>query len=550
MDHMSTIEGLGAVQKALLSALDQMGAAISSSLEANKDMVFLHQSPGLPVDPKRYENPWTPEGGDVYSLMASGGEIKVPEVTKPPEPAAAAPDAKPSSKPQPLPPPDPHAAQAVNSAVNTAHLANQNLLLGTPIASYGLGTIADAWSLIAPATFADPPPPLPQSQLDAIKKAMGILYVRPGVPTQGFRDYRQARGNVINLIGAKAAAFVTAMGDPAAAAAWPLSQGKVFDQQIQDAETDRNAVDLSAGDMSYADAEAFLDAQGRDIVTSAVEAVHKRWELFGETSAQVGQFAYTSIDPPSWCLSNDEDFGVMQISVSDSTYDSGSSSQFNDFSSSYYHSSSQSDTGGVGIVYGPFSGTADFGYSSENSAQGFSTGSSGGSTDWDRSSSASISGEFFLASIDRPWLYDEIFRIASGWHIKDRPTNFLSDGTNTTDNNKNWMPGLPVQMLVARNISITCDDWGHFSSFATNFAASASSHAESSGTHFGGSAGAFGLGVTYNHQDSSTDGSQFSNDDGSSSWSFQSSASGGTLSIHGTQILGWIARIIPASPPA
>jgi len=75
---MSAIEGLGALQKALLAALDQMGAAVSAVLEANKDMVFLHQSPGISIDPKEYANPWTPEGGDVYALMASGGEIKIP----------------------------------------------------------------------------------------------------------------------------------------------------------------------------------------------------------------------------------------------------------------------------------------------------------------------------------------------------------------------------------------------------------------------------------------------------------------------------------------
>lgn len=547
---MSAIEGLGSLQKALLSALDQMGAAISAVLQANKDMVFLHQSPGIPIDPKEFEDPWTPEGGDVYALMASGGQIKIPEVTQPPAPGPGAGGAKPSSKPQPLPPPDPNAEAAINSAVNTAHLANQSLQIGTTIASYGLGTVADAWGLIAPATFADPPPPLPQSQIDAIKQATGILYMRPGVPTQGYRDYRKARDTVTGLIGAKAAAFVSAMGDPVAAAAWPLGQGKVFDQQIHDAETDRNAVDLSAGAMSYSDAEAFINAQGADIVTAAVEAVHERWELFGQSSAAVGQFAYTSIDPPSWCLSNDDSFGVMEISVSDSTYDSASSSAFNNFSSSYYNSSSQSDSGGVGIVYGPFSATADVGYSTASANGGFSTGSNGGATDWDRSSSATISGEFFLASIDRPWLYDEIFRISSGWHIKDRPTNFLSDGTNTAENNKNWMPALPVQMLIARNISITCDDWGSFSSFATSFAASAASQSESSATSFGGSVGAFGLGGTYNHQDSSADGSQFSNDDGSSSWSFQTSDSGGTLSIHGTQALGWIVRVVTASPPA
>ena len=545
---MSAIEGLGALQKALLSALDQMGAAVGSVLQASKDMVFLHQSPGIPVDPKEFENPWTPEGGDVYALMASGGEIKIPPVTRQPAPTEPS-SAEPSKKPQPLPPPDPNAEAAVNSAVNTAHLANQSLQIGTDIASYGLGTVADAWGAIQVGVTAKPAPPLPASQVDAIKKANDILYVRPGVPTQGFRDFRKARETVTGLIGAKAVAFVAAMGDPVTAAAWPLGQGKVFDQQIQDAETDRDAIDLSAGPMPYSDAETFLRAQGRDIVTAAVDAVHQRWGLFGQSSAAVGQFAFTSIEPPSWCLSTDDSFGAMEISVSDSTYDSASSTMFSDFSSSYYRASSQSDSGGVGIVYGPFSATADVGYSTASSAGGFSTGASGGATGWDRSSSATVTGEFFLASIDRPWLYEEIFRISSGWHIKDRPANYLSDGTNTAGNNKNWMPALPVQMLVARNISITCDDWGEFHSFATRYAASAESQSKKSATSFGGSVGAFGLGGTYNHQDSSADGSDFSQDDGSSSWSFQSSDSRGTLTIHGTQILGWIARILPASPP-
>jgi hypothetical protein len=546
---MSAIEGLGALQKALLAALDQMGGTVSAVLEANKDMVFLHQSPGIPVDPKEFANPWTPEGGDVYALMASGGEIKIPAVQLPQAPSPGASGA-PSDKPQPLPPPDPTAEAAINAAVNTAHLANQSLQLGTPIASYGLGTVADAWGAIALSTTALPAPPPPQSQLDAIKKANDVLYVRQGVPAQGYRDFRAARNAVITAIGAKASAFIAAMGDPSAAAAWPLGQGKVFDQQIQDAQTDLNAVDLSASDMSYSDAEAFINAQGVDIVSAAIDSVHERWRQFGQSSAAVGQFAYTSIDPPSWCLSTDEDFGPAVISVSDSTYDAASSSTFSNFSNSYYNASSQSDSGGVGIVYGPYSATADVGYSTASANGGFSTGASGGATNWDRSSSASISGEFFLATIDRPWLYDEIFRISSGWNIQNRPTNFLSDGTNTAENNNSWMPAIPVQLLVARNIAITCNDWGNFGTFASTFTQSATSQSSSSATSFGGSAGAFGLGAVYQHQGSSASGSDFSNDDGSSGWTFHSSGAGGTLAIHGTQILGWIARVLPASPPA
>ncbi|MFJ9692176.1 hypothetical protein [Kitasatospora sp. NPDC101183] len=546
---MGTIDGLGALQKALLSALDQMGAAISAVLQADKDMVFVHQSPGIPIDPKEYENPWTVEGGDVYALLASGGDVKIPQVQQPPAPATPASGTTTTTKkPPPPPPPDPNAEVGINSAVATSHFANLNLQLGTSIAVYGPGTVSDAWGLVAGAVFADKPPDKPQAQEDAIKQALAVLYVRPGAPTPGYQTFRKDRTTVTGLIGKKAAAFVAAMGDPAKAAAFPLGDGKVFDQQIQDAETDLNAADLAAGPMSYSQAEAFINAQGVDIVVGAVDAVKQRWLLFGQTSAAVGQFAYTTIDPPSWCQSTDDSFGPMQIDVSDSTYDSASANTFNAFSSSYYNASSQSDTGGVGIVYGPFSATADVGFSSAKAAGGFASGSSAGAVGWDKSSSASISGEFFLATIDRPWLFDEIFRVGSGWHITDKGANYLSDGTNTAANNANFFPAVPVQILVARNVAISCDDWGDFQTFATSFAQSAASQQSSSGTTYGGSVGAFGLGVTYNHQDASTDGSQFGQDDGSSSWSYQTTDSGGTLSIHGTQVLGWALHVTPPSP--
>lgn len=547
---MSAVDGVAALQKTLLAALDQMGAAISELLHANPDMVFMHQSPGLPIDPKEYEDPWTPDGGDIYAIMADNGEIKIPPTTLPPPVTPGTSTTPPTSKPTPPPPPDPHAAAGINSAVNTAHLANQNLQLGSSIAAYGLGTVADAWGLIAGGAEAPPPPPPAPEVLAAIKKAMDVLYVRPGVPTQGYRDFKASRNTLIGVLGQKPSEFVTAMGDPAAAAAWPLGRGRVLDQMIRDAQTDLDAVDLSGDGMSYTDAETFIRAQGQDIVTAAVDALKMRWTLFGQASAAVGQFSYTTIDPPSWSQSTDDEFGAMTISVSESTYDATSTTQFGNFSSSYYNASSSSDSGGVGIVYGPFSATGNVSYQTAKSNGGFSTGSHGGSTGWDHSSSASISGEFFMATIDRPWLYEEIFRIPSGWHIKNKPSNFISDGTNSTANNGNWMPAMPVGMLVARNLAITCDDWGQFSSFATDYAASAASHDESSATRVGGSVGAFGLGGTYNHQDSSVDGSQFHDDDGSSSWSFQSSASGGTLSIHGTQVLGWLVRVLPPAPPA
>jgi hypothetical protein len=239
----------------------------------------------------------------------------------------------------------------------------------------------------------------------------------------------------------------------------------------------------------------------------------------------------------------------MQISATNESYVAGAKNNQSDFSHSYFEASSSSDTGGVGIVYGPFSAEGSVSVSNQNSDTSFSTTHTTSGAHWDKSSKASITGEYFLADIDRPWLFEEIFRVASGWYVQDKPTNFLSDGTATDANNRNWMPALIVQMLCARNVTVTCDDWGDFGQFATSFAANDTTSAHSSSTSYGGSAGFFGLGGSYNHSDADASGNYFANDDGSQSWSFQQQGSGGTLVIHGTQVLGWIVRVVPASPP-
>lgn len=527
-----SIPGLGPLQQALLAALDQMGAIISQTLQDDPGTVFLHESPGRPIDPKAFKNPWTPEG-DVYSLMDPAGTVQAPH------PAPGTPGT-----------PDPVLAASYLAAKNTDVFANKNFVLGVQFATYGLGSVADAWGMVQQSITGDPPTPPPADVQATIDKAKALLYVngKVGMKTPGYQEYQKAAKALDNARKAKADAFWKAMADPALGQAWAVDS-RSYDNDIRSAQTDLAAADHADPSMAYSEAASFLAAQGTSMVDAAAQAVKDRWDTYGRMGDSVSTFAYTTIDPPSWCDATDDTFGALQISVSNQSYEEASGNGHSDFSSSYYNASSSSDTGGVGIVWGPFSAEGTVSVSQQNSDSSFSTAHTASGSHWDKSSSASLNGEYFLADIDRPWLFDEIFRVASGWYIKDKPKNYLSDGTATQANNLNWMPSLAVQMLCARNVTITCDDWGDFGAFASQWSASDSSHQQSSATSYGGSAGYFGIGGSYNHSDADSSGDYFSNDDGSQSWSFQSDGKGGTLVIHGTQRLGVIVRVVPAGPP-
>lgn len=526
------IPGLGPLQQALLAALDQMGAIISQSLQDNPGTVFLHEAPGHPIDPKAYKNPWTPEG-DVYSLMDPSGAVQAPR------PVPGAPGT-----------PDPVLAASYLAAKNTDVLVNKNFVLGVKFATSGLGSVSDAWAITQQGVTGDPPTP-PSADVQAtINKAKALLYVngKVGMKTPGYQAYLQAVRALSRARQAKSDAFWKAMADPALGQAW-AQDSRTYDDDIRSAQTDVAAADHSDPSMAFSEAASFLNAQGTSMVDAAAQAVKDRWTAYGQLGDSVSTFAYTAIDPPSWCDVTDDSFGAMQISVSNQSYQSAAQSGQSGFSRSYHDASSSSDTGGVGIIWGPFAAEGTVSVSKQNSDTSFSTAHTASGSHWDKSSSASLNGEYFLADVDRPWLYDEVFRIASGWYVKDKPKNYLSDGTNTQANNSNWMPSLCVQMLLARNLTITCDDWGDFGAFANQWAASDASHQQSSATSYGGAAGYFGIGGSYNHSDANSSGNYFASDDGSQSWSFQSDGKGGTLVIHGMQRIGVIVRVVPAGPP-
>ncbi|MFI6166401.1 hypothetical protein ACIBCN_06390 [Nocardia sp. NPDC051052] len=530
---MADIEGLGALQKALLSAIDQVGSVVSEALQNNPGTVFLYQKPGLTVDPRRYLNPWTPEG-DIYTLMDDTGHIETGTGATPGKPGT----------------PDPRLAASYAAAAATAELVDDHLALGSNFAAKSLGKASDAWKLVQQAITGDVPTPPSKEVQDKINQAKQLLYVSGiyGKYTPGYQGYLNAVSALRTARRNKADAFYKAMADPALGQAWAIDGGS-FDDAIHQAETDVAGADHTDAGMAYSEASDFLYSQGTSIVDAAVTGVKDRWSTYGELSLPIGKFPLTVLDPPSWCDVTDDSFGALEISVSNSSYDSASASGFSDSSTSYYNDSGSSNGGGVGLVWGPFSATGGVDSTSADYFNSQSAASASSDGRWDHSQSASITGEYFVVNVQRPWMFEEIFRIKSGWSVKDKPVNYISDGTNTVANNDNWLPSVVVQMLVARNLVVYCDDWGDAGTHFANYAASSSSSSHTDSTSFGGSVGIFGLGGTYNHNDWHADGQFFTDDDGHQSWSYHKDEKGGRLVMHGTQIIGWLVRVVPASPP-
>jgi hypothetical protein len=76
----------------------------------------------------------------------------------------------------------------------------------------------------------------------------------------------------------------------------------------------------------------------------------------------------------------------------------------------------------------------------------------------------------------------------------------------------------------------------------------ATQHTDSSSNSYGGSAGWFGIGGSAQHSDSDDHGAFTQSSSSGNGWSYTKSNQGGTLSLLGSQIVGWIGEIQPASP--
>ncbi|GAC1402517.1 MAG: hypothetical protein NVSMB64_02500 [Candidatus Velthaea sp.] len=565
-DMQSSLNQVGAITQAMLDALNQIEQYVAASQigpdgNPSQQAIYMHMPIGYPIDPKMFANAWTPGGGDASASFSNDGTF----VTPAPAPAggsggtatAAAPGGgsgpQGSVYPPPKATPDQQLQASIQSAFFTSALVD-NMLEVTQkgvAASWPERRVSvEYYTILEGAQPLQTGPPAPDV-VAAVQAAQKLLYLQD---TNGnfvgytplYAQYRRNRKAWTDAIGAQAAAYAKAMSDPIAGQAWPV-EAETYANDVTAALNDFN----SMGRKQVEDALNTIATVGENAVTALVAMAKQFYDAYsiqlgGSISANV---PWSYISPISWWDHTDESFGVQKITGQSSSYTAGGASGSSSFANNWWSEQSSSMSASAGVSVGFASASADYSHADASNAFEDHSGRSGWSNYSDKSSSATVTLEYFLATIERPWLFGDLFNIA-GWYLVGQKKNSISDGNVATQvgDDKKLLPMIPKAFLIIRNLSITADDWGDAGNSFDNAVAQAAGSGQSSSNSVGVSASYLCYSGSFNaanHQASGAFGQSASSNSG---WTWSRSQNGGTLALMGSQIAGWVGEIQPAAP--
>ena len=545
--------GLG---QAMLSVLDQIVSHILTQQPVDSQgnqtatTVYLQYQTGVGIDPRQYADPWTPMGGSsLQSVLQSGQQA--------PQPAAPAAPTTPSSSGSAGTPPVNTALQAsLLAASETSMLADQMFLVDNQgqlqVYQSGSRSLAFAYGeIIKGMQPANPAQPSAQVQA-AVQAAQKVLWqtdsqgdiTGPTVLYQNYLTnqmaYAQAKSNL-------AAAQAEAMTDPALGQVWP-----------QMAATYQTAVDqayntwISEGAQQVEQALATIESEGEDVVDAMVADARKlfdAWSLAG-LSGVPAETQYSMVSPITWYDPTDDSIGFTKLSVTSMSAARDAAQTSNSFAANWYKGQSSGNQASLGANFFGISLGAGGGDSSSSGSDGRSSSGQTTSAASDQATEVTITLEWLLCQVQRPWLVSDLFHVA-GWYMVNQRKNSISDGTvkGQIDNQTQLLPMIPTSFLVVRNVTISASNWGEAGAALQTASSAAQGSSQASSSNFGGSVGFFGIGASAAHSETQDSGQSSSGSSGELSWTWSQEGQQGTLTLNGGQILGWIGAIVPACPP-
>ncbi len=543
----------GGITQALLDALNQVHSAVAAQL-TNPDgspsgtAVYMHLPVGKPIDPMDYSKAWTPMGGDSDASFDNTGAFA--GATPPPAPAGTTPASALAAVPAQ---PDAQLEHSIKSAYMTARLVDDMLMITDKgiAKAWPQHTVSIEYFTTLAGMQAEPVPP-PAADVQArIDAAQHLLYTfdddgnMTGY-TPKYTAYRHNQKAWTDAVSANAGAYAAAMADPVQGQAWPVTSAK-YQTDIDQAYADLYAM----GGKEIEEAVATMRSIGGSAAAALIEKAHKMYDAYsiGLAGAIGDKVPWSYIDPSSWWDHTNNDFGVIKVKATSSQYAASGGGGSSSFGHQFYQDQSSSTSGSVGGNFFSFGASANASHTETSGDSGQSGSSSGWQSFQDKSSSATITFEYFLATIERPWLLGDLFHM-DGWYMVGQPKNCISDGTiegQLKDDSK-LLPMIPKGFLIVRNVEITADSFGEAGSKFEQAMSDATNHTDSSTNSYGGSAGWFGIGGSAQHSDSDDHGAFSQSSSSGNGWSYNKNAQGGTLSLMGSQIVGWIGEIQPASP--
>ncbi len=545
----------GGIGQALLAMLDTLAGRVlgqqpvDSKGNPTGQVLYMQMSTGLPIDPTTYANPWTPAGGDTMASIT--GKYQAPSASSTTTPAASGASGGTASSAPQL---NSQLQASIEAAFQTSLLVDElyevtgnGVLQPYPTSrslSFAYGSIISGMQPL--------PAPPPSAQVEqAVQAALQKLYTYDSNgnmvgQTPGYQAYlanqmawAQAKANY-------ATDQAYAMADPILGSAWP-----------QTSAVDQTAVDqayetwMAQGAADIEQALATVSSVGIDTQAAMVTQARQLFDAWNLGIAGLpSEVNYSMIIPTNWYDSTDDSMGFEKLTATSSAWLAQSANQSSSFANNWYNgqSSSVSGSGGamfMGIVIG---GGAS--HSEGSSAQGGAAGSSSVQTFDDETTNVTISFEWGLCRIERPWLVSDLFHMG-GWYLVNAKQNSISDGTiaGQVSNQQQLMPLIPTACLVVRNVSIQAENWGQAGTALAQANRQQQSSAQSSADSQSVSAGYLFVGGQVSHSESQDSGQGSSGAQSAGSFSFSGGSAGGTLTIQGSQILGWVGEIVPASPP-
>ncbi len=559
----TSLDQAGAITKALMVALDQIetfaaASQVGADGKPSGSAVYMHMAMGYPVDPKMYANAWTPGGGDSSSSFSDDGTFTATPTTTTPATGAASTAPPPgvpagSVYPPPQPKPDQQMEASIQAAMFTSFLVDNML----EVTDKG---IAAAWperrvsieyfTIIEGMQPVNPNQPS-QDVLNKVKAAQALLYVQNDKGdfigyTPKYAQYRKNRTAWTDAVAAQAVAYARAMADPVEGAAYPVTAA-TYANKVTQALDDLNAM----GRREVEDAINVIATVGENAITALAAMAREMWgayniQLGGTVSSNV---PWSYINPISWWDHTNDSFGVQKITADDRMFAASSASGSSSYARNWYNNSQSSASGSAGINVGFAGGDVSVSHSQSHSA----FDNQGDQNSWshyaDKSSSASIEFEYFLATIERPWLLGDLLNM-EGWYMVGQKKNSISDGqiiTQVGDKAK-LLPMIPKAFVIIRNVKITADDWGDAGSAFSTASQHADGTASTSSTSVSASVHYLFAHASGSYSGSRNDGAFDTSTSDDSGMTFTSDGHGGTLEIKGSQIVGWIGEIQPPAP--
>ena len=498
-------------------------------------MVYSQLVLGMPVIKADYFDPWNPQGD----------MIEVP----PPDPQAQG-----SEEAQ-------RKARRQNAAAwKTCLLANTLLEVTKDgkYRQYPIGrNLAFAYDKIINGMQADPPPPMPDDGKARMEAATRVLYK---VNADGVRMGRtELYDNYLKL----ARAYAKAKGDYAVAAEAAIREGRQNEWAVtagtyrQDVDDARDALS-AAGEAEIQAALATLGSVALPVNEMAIKAARdkfKAWQLDGIAGVVAEATPYSLVLPSNWCdPANPE--GFEGLSVTQSQYQHIASTNWSSAESDSWHSEAQSSSGGGAVSFGFFAVGGE--HSEAETKDSYQNSQSSGlqSVFHNTAKNLTIKLEYALCSFYRPWLVSDIFYLQN-WKIPQLGgRHCISDGTidGQADSQDKWLPMIPQQVLVVRNVEVSSTDWGSDGAVLSEFYASAEGQTTTQTSETAGMGGvALGFvnfGGRAGSQSAESSGSSGSRAAASSHSYFGTTFDKGVLKIPGAQIVAFLSDIVPACPNA